>query len=104
MKKKIVKRKKRVVKHKGGRAFSNKSKYSKVEKLVFYDNGFGNSEFVPHLIQNAYFFVENVKTEFPWEYEILLGIKERAKVDTCACDSFKESGMGQKINGQEKIK
>lgn len=79
-------------------------RYSKVEKLVFYDNGFGNSEFVPHLIQNAYFFVENVKTEFPWEYEILLGIKERAKVDTCACDSFKESGMGQKINGQEKIK
>lgn len=61
--------------------------------LVFYTNmnynNFGDGEFVAHLVERAWYLVENVKKEFPQEYEVLHEIKEAVEAKKCDCGSVK---------------
>lgn len=62
-------------------------KFSQAIGLVFYDNNFGDGEFAAHLVSRAWYLVEDVKKEFPREYDILSEIKGEAEAKICDCDS-----------------
>ncbi len=74
--------------------------FSQVIGLVFYTNmnynNFGDGEFVAHLVGRAWYLVEDVKKEFPVEYEILSEIKKEAKVDARACNPSFEGDTTKK--------
>jgi len=62
------------------------NKFSHMMGLVFYNNNFGDGEFVAHLVQRAWYLVDSVKTEFPREYDVLREIREAAEAKLCECD------------------